>query len=303
MKKLLFFIFSFAFIASGCSSSLSYLTSEPSIERSLDIIESSKDGRELVKFLEKNPVQFEYAETSGICHHFSLKDKKKKLIFIPEEYRQSSKILAMAILRAAHIYRMYSITGLDEIISEEEELAMLRQMQFGVMLGLTRKDFDSVPEAYEMKKEFCAYVLEDSEQALAITRHTVQTAMPACQRPLENIVKQEIWLENMKRSIDDDTFHQVLANRDRRRVEQGLITDSQAAENSAKLRALPSYELTRYERTFYDDKTANFRAFNLMYKKELAIDAAFRRSNEAAIYELATDFAECDLEQLLHQKD
>ncbi|MBP5286616.1 MAG: hypothetical protein J6Z08_01805 [Elusimicrobiales bacterium] len=303
MKKNLFLLLCFSFLACACSSPLAYLTSEPSIERSLDVIESTKDGKALVKFLEKNPVQIEYAETAGICHHFSLKNEKHRMIFVPEEYRRSDKLLAMAVLRAAHIYRYYMQTGLDEIIAEEEELAMLRQMHLGVELGVVKEEFDLVPEAYEMKREFCAYLLEDSREALAQTRHIVQTAMPACQRPLENIVKQEIWLDSMIKSINDDTFHQVLANRDRRRVNQGLITDSQAAENSAKLRALPSYELTRYERTFYDDKKANFRAFNEMYAAEIASDSSFRRANAERIFLMATDFAECDIEQLRHQKD
>ena len=79
------------------------------------------------------------------------------------------------------------------------------------------------------------------------------------------------------------------------------MTDAQASKNSAILRSLPDYELSRYERTFYDNKKANFNFFNQIYLKELYNDTAFRREFEARIYDIATDFAECDLEDLKHK--
>lgn len=300
MKKLLY-ILPFALMLSGCFFSSPSLTGEESIQRSLNLISHYPEGKRLVKFLRSNPVQFEFADTAGMCHHFNLKNPKKRMIFIPDEYAASEKLLAMAVVRAANIYRMYLESGMEEIISEEEEVAMLRQMHLGVLMNLTKEEFDLVPEAKELKKEFCTYILENSEEALAITRHFAQSPMPACQRPLENIVKQGIWLANLRQAIAEDKFHQLVSDRDRKRVAQGVMTDAQASKNSAILRSLPDYELSRYERTFYDNKKANFNFFNQIYLKELYNDTAFRREFEARIYDIATDFAECDLEDLKHK--
>ena len=302
MKKL-FAIFLFLFSFSGCFFSMPYLSSEQSIQTSFKTIASYQEGQKLVNFLAKHPIQFEYADTAGMCHHFSLRNGKRRLIFVPEEFRASKKLLAMALYRAANIYRMYVQTGVEEIIAEEEEVAMLRQMHMGVLMDLTKEEFDLVPQATELKQEFCTYVLENSEEALAKTRYFVQTPMPACQRPLENIVKQEIWLKNMRHAISDDTFHHLMADRDKRRVAQGRITDSQAARTSANLLGMPNYEMTRYERTFFDDRNSNFTAFNQIYLKELYNDISFRRDHADRIYKIATDFAECDLESLMHQYD
>lgn len=303
MNKIPFLII-FSFFIAGCATTRNfYFTSEPSIERAVDILETTPEGRKLMRFIKKNPVTFEYAGTAGVCHHFSLKNPKTRVIFLPEEYKKSDKILAMGIARAAQIYKLYIQSNLDEIISEEEEIGMLFQARLGVAINVTTDDFAKVPEAYEMKHEFCSYVLENSKHALAQTRYIAQSSFPACQRPLENIVKQKIWLENMRAAINNDTFYQVLANRDRRRVRQGLITETQASGNLATLRAMPAYELTRYERTFYDEQKYHFNAFENLYNKYVKEDASWRSGNTKRINEIASDFAECDIEFLKNQKE
>lgn len=298
MKKIIFLILPFAAMLCSCFYSVTEITSEDSINQSLRTIEEYPDGYKLVNFAKTHPVRIEYADTAGICHHFNLKDPRNRTIFIPEEYRASDKILAMGVYRALQIYRMYVQSGLGEMVSEEEEISMLRQMQLGVMLGITKEEFDKVPEAVEMKDEFCTYILENSEEALAKTRLTAQTPNQACQRPLDNIVKQGFWIKDMKKSISKNEFHQLMQYRDKKRVAQGAMTDSEAAANSARLMALPEYETARYERLFFDIKKSNFDYFKQLYLKEVFLDRDFRREYAKQIYEMSTDFAECDLENL-----
>ncbi|OGR68761.1 MAG: hypothetical protein A2081_05075 [Elusimicrobia bacterium GWC2_61_19] len=268
------------------------LTSEPSIERAFDTLEGTREGRPLLKFLRKHPVRFEYANTAGLCHKFSLRTGK---IFLPPDYKGSDKVLAVAVARAAYIYKLYSDTGLDEIIAEDEELSALLAARLAVDLEIVDGDFKKVRGAESIKASFCAYLLNGPRYAMEQARKQALSADSDCQRPLDTLEGQRVWLERMRKAIKDDTFYQLLYDRDQLRVKRGALTMNQAMKNDAQLRGLPSYEMYRYQRTFYDVQSDIVDKFEKIRTRELAQDAGWRRAEQAALDGAREEFSDCVL--------
>ncbi|MCM2267564.1 MAG: hypothetical protein NDI60_07290 [Elusimicrobiales bacterium] len=268
------------------------LTSEPSIERAFDVLAGTREGRPLLKFLRKRPVRLEYSNTPGLCHKFSLKTGK---IFLPPEYKTSDKVLALAAARALHIYKLYASTGLEEIISEEEELSALLQARLAVELGLTSEEFDKTRGAGPIKSSFCAYILGGTRYAMEQARKQALAADTDCQRPLDTVENQRVWLEKIRKAINDETFYQLLQDRDLLRVKRGAMTMSDAMKNDARLRGLPVYEVYRYQRTFYDRQSDIVGRMEKARAAELKEDAAWRAARQPALDQIREEFSDCDL--------
>jgi hypothetical protein len=270
------------------------LTSEPSIERALEILEGVPDGEPLIRFLYKNPIKFEYSNTAGLCHKFSLKAGK---IFVPSEFKNSDALLALALARAAHIYRLHAMSGLEEIISEEEELAALFQTRIGLELQLRNADFAQNKFTKEMKSSLCTYIMDGSRAAALAARAIVLSKQPECQRPLETLQAQRIWLGQIREAINTESFFQLLQDRDRRRVEKGTLTMNEAMKNEAAIKTMPTYELYRYQRMIYDKQNGVFARIDDLYNGALKEDEYWRSTNLAAIENAREEFAECNLPQ------
>jgi hypothetical protein len=295
MKKHLLLISSFWLLAACAGNRRDVrLTSEPSIERALDIVGSTEQGKPLVKFLYKNPVRFVYSNTPGLCHKFSL---KTRTIFLPMEYKGSDLVLALAIARAGHIYRLYKLTGMDEIISEEEELGAIFQARLALEINLVNADFEKAAGAPEIKTDFCTYVLENSGYAMNQARRKALAPDADCQRPRETLENQRVWLEKTLRAINDETFYQLLYDRDMDRVKKGAMPMSEAMKNDAMLRSLATYEVYRFQRTFYDKQNDSFTRFGKIYASELRKDASWRAAHQPDIDRAREEFSACNLPQ------
>lgn len=268
------------------------LTTEPSIERAFDIIQGTGQGKPLLKFLNKHPLRFEYSNTPGLCYKFSLNTGK---ILIPEDYKSSDLLLALTVARAAHIYRLGKEAGLDEIIAEEEELAALFQARLAVEINLVDADFSRAGHADALKTAFCSYVLENSRYAMRQARKDALSADAACQRPLETLEAQRAWLEKARKAINEENFYQLIYERDMARVRKGALPMSEAMKKDARLRALPSYEVYRYQRTFYDKQTDIFRRFEKAYAAGIAEDEAWRAARKEDLDRAREEFSACGL--------
>jgi len=268
------------------------LTTEPSIERAFDIIQGTRQGKPLMKFLYKNPVRFEYSNTPGLCHKFSLQTGK---IFLPMDYKASDAMLALALGRAAQIYRIGALTGLQEIISEEEELGALFQARLALEINMVDADFGKERYAAGVKADFCAYVLENSRYAMTQARKEALSPDQDCQRPLETMENQRVWLEKTRKAINEENFYQLVYERDMARVRKGAMPMSEVMRNDSRLRAMPSYEVYRYQRTFYDRQSDIFRRFEKLYAAEIAADAAWRAAHQADLDRAREEFSYCGL--------
>lgn len=269
------------------------LTREPSIKRAIEILEGTREGAPLVKFLHAHPVRLEYSEAPGLCHKFSLRTGR---IFLPAGYKSSDKMLALALARAVNVYRLYADAGLDEVVSEEEELSALLVARLALELNLLNEDFNK-PGAESFKASFCSYLLNGSGYAMEQARRQALSTDPDCQRPLDTLENQRAWLEKIRKSIDGDTFYQLLYERDQRRVKRGAITMSQAIKNDADARALPSYEISRYQRTFYSRQSDMVGRFERLRARELEEDADWRRARQADLDQTREEFSACRLPQ------
>ncbi len=292
-NRALLLISSLWFLA-GCAGNRreARLTSEPSIERAMDIIGSTPQGATLLKFLYKNPVRFEYSNTPGLCSKFSFQTGE---IFIPPDYKESDLVLALTIARAAHIHRLRTLSGLDEIISEEEELGALFQARLAVEAGLVNADFNKTAVSAGLKTDLCTYVLEGSAYAVEQARKKALSPDADCRRPLDALENQRVWLKKTRQAINDETFYQLLYERDMALVRKGAMSMNEAMKNDAALRAMPSYEIYRFQRTFYDKQSDIFTRFAIGYSREIREDAAWRAAHQPDIDRAREEFSACNL--------
>jgi len=268
------------------------LTSEPSIERALDVLAGAAASEPLTGFLYRNPVRFEYSSTAGACHKFSLKNG---LIFLPREFKDSDNLLALSLARAAYIYRLYVMTGMEEILAEEEETAALFQARIGLAIKLKNSDFERAKAAEELRSDFCTYIMEGSPAAVLSARTAALSTRPECQRPLETLQSQRIWLDETRAAINDESFFQLMKDRDLVKVRKGALTMNAAMKNDADLRALPTDAIYRYQRSFYDRQNGMFSLVSKLYRKALEDDAAWRAANQELIEQARREFSACNL--------
>ena len=268
------------------------LTSEPSIERALEILSGTPEGKQLMRFLQKNPVRFEYSNTPGGCHKFSLKTGR---IYLSKEYKDSDALLALALARAAYIYRLYALSGLQEVISEEEEAGALFQARIGLEAGLTNRDFEQNHFAGDLQSDFCTYVMTGAKSAAIAARNAALSEEPECQHPLETLQAQRVWLEKTRKAINDDSFFQLLYDRDLQKVRKGVMPSSEAMKNDATIRAMPMYDIYRYQRSFYDTQNDILARMERLYKSALKDDEAWRRANQMTIDSAREEFSTCNL--------
>ncbi|MBI4802467.1 MAG: hypothetical protein HY796_08090 [Elusimicrobia bacterium] len=294
LRPLAFILYPLAFLLAAACLPKTYvkLTSEPSIERALDVLNSAPEGKSLMHFLYKRPVRFEYSNRPGLCHKFSLKTGE---IFLPLEFKNSDAFLALALARAAYIYRLYGLSGMEEIVSEEEELGALFQARLGLAINLADNDFEQNKYAKQLRSEFCTYIMEGSVSAALLARTAALSSDPQCQHPLETLQTQRAWLEKTKEAIDGENFFALMYERDMQLVKKGLIPITRAMKNDANLRALPRYEIYRYQRTFYDKQSGIFTKLEKLYRNALKEDAAWRASFQTDINKAREEFSACNL--------
>ena len=281
------------FSAAACMPrNIAKITSEPSIERALDVLNSTPEGKTLARFLHAHPVRFEYSNTPGLCHKFSLKTGN---IYLPMEFKNSDAFLALALARAAYIYRLYRLSGMEEILSEEEEIAALFQARIALAINLADKDFEQNKFAKELRSDFCTYIMEGSASASLSARTAALSSDPECQRPLETLQTQRAWLDKVSEAINGDNFFALMYERDLLLVKKGAITMNKAMKNDADLRALPRYEVYRYQRTFYDRQSGVFTKLEKMYRDALKDDVVWRNSFQADVLKAREEFSACNL--------
>lgn len=268
------------------------LSSEPSIERAMDILSETPDGKALVNFLYKHPIRIEYSNTAGLCHKFAL---ERNRIYIARDFKASDILLALEVGRAALIYKMSFISKLKEIITEEEEVAALLQSRIALQLNLVNDDFLNYPFSAKIKSEFCTYIMDGQEPAIRKARNAALIMDPDCQLPLETLHSQKTWLRKIRESTGKVNFFQVLYERDLEKVKKGALTMSEAMRNDSINRGLDSYDIYRYQRTFYEDASEIISKFEKLYNQEIRKDSNWRKNNAEAIERAGMEFSECNL--------
>ncbi|MCX5784528.1 MAG: hypothetical protein NTX59_02460 [Elusimicrobia bacterium] len=293
--KIRFILSVLLFSAAACSGSRRkdiILTSEPSIERALDKLTSVPEGKQLVDFLYKEPARFEYSNTPGFCPKFSLRARK---IFLPAAFRDFDTLLALALGRAAYIYRLYAESGLEDIIVEEEEAAALFQARTAIEMNVLNQDFENKKFAQEIKSDFCTYIFDGSRYAAQKARALALSSDADCQRPFDTLNDQRLWLERIRQSMNEETFFQLLYDRDQQKVRKGLLSRSDAMKNDANIRAMPMYDIYRFQRTFYDKQSDIFSRFEKASRRALEEDKAWNADNAGLIQHAREEFSGCNL--------
>jgi len=281
----------FALLFSGCAYSLKSpaISSEPSLERAVEILEANKESAAVINFIEKKGVRFEYSNLAGYCDTYNL---KHKVIFIPEEYRASDKLLALAVAKAAMVYYIYSKTDINEILTEEDEAGALFQFRIAALLGLKESDFVT-PASEKTKCEYSAYLVEGTKYALNRVRAGAAERNVACQRPYNSIAKEKSRLGRLRAESGKNTFYELLFDRNKERAMQGIITFPDMMKQDSQIRSVPHIELARYSDAFFNEADKSFSAIQKEYSKLLKKDAEMRDRDAARILRLRDDFLDC----------
>lgn len=265
------------------------MTAEPSIERALDIISHTAEGRILIASVSKFPPRLEYSNTPENCHKFLA---NSRIIYLPRDLKKSDTMLALKIAKVLYIYDMSVKTGLEQIISEEEELATLLQARMAADLSFIPEDFEG-DFAKNTLNEFCAYVMEGSHRAMETARNTALSDEPACLRPLETMNSVKGWLDKTKEAMTDESkFFQLLYERDLRKVERGILSRADAIKNEARIKALPRYDIYRFQREFYEIQTDVLAKIQKTYMEELEKDRKWRLARQSDVERLQLDFSQ-----------
>ena len=70
---------------------------------------------------------------------------------------------------------------------------------------------------------------------------------------------------------------------------------NEAMKNDAVIRGLPTYDVYRYQRTFYDRQSDLFENLEKAYAREVRLDADWRAANQGAIAAAREEFSACGL--------
>jgi hypothetical protein len=282
---------------SGSRRAAPSLTPEPAIERAFDVLATAKEGKKLIAFLEKNPVSFEFANVQAPCPRYEF---DRRTIYLRREFKGSDTMLALAVARAAQVYRFHRLTELDAPTAEQEELAALFQARVGLQISLVDGDFGADdPGVREIKSSFCAYLHEGQRYAMQKARASALVTEQWCARPFETISSLNRWLERTREAVRDETLFTLLYERDLQRVRRGQITMADAMRNDARFRAMPLYEINRFQRMFYDTENRKISRASRLYRELTAEDAAWREKHAGEITRAREVFATCGMRDLL----
>lgn len=275
------------------------LTTEPAIERAFDVLATAKEGKKLIAFLEKNPVSFEFANVEAPCPRYEFERGK---IYLRREFKGSDTMLALALARAAQVYRFHALTKLDSPTAEQAELGALFQARIGLQVSLVDADFKTDdPGVKEIKSAFCTYLHEGQRYAMRKARTSALETEQWCGRPFETLDSLETWLERTKEAVRDQTLFTLLYERDLRRVRRGQITMADAMRNDARFRAMPLYEINRFQRMFYDTERRKVSRALRLYSDLKEEDSDWRESNAGKITRAREAFAACGMPDLPFQ--
>jgi hypothetical protein len=269
------------------------LTTEPAIERAFDILDTAREGRKLIQFLEKNPVSFEFANVEAPCPRYEF---DRRTIYLRRGFKGSDTMLAMALARAAQVYRFHRLTGLEELTAEQEELGAVFQARIGLQISLVNADFEvDDPGVKEIRSSFCTYLHEGSGQAMRKARNASFAPEAWCGRPFETLDTLRLWLDRTRRAVKEENLFALLYERDLQRVRRGRITMSDAMRNDARFRGMPLYEISRFQRMFYDTETEKMSRADRLYRRLLAEDSGWRETRAEDIERARDAFAACGM--------
>jgi len=269
------------------------LTTEPAIERALDVLSAAAEGKKLIAFLEKNPVSFEFANVEAPCPRYEF---GRRTIYLRRGFKGSDTMLALALARAAQVYRFYRLTSLDELTAEQEELAAVFQARIGLQINLVNADFGIADAGVEeIKSSFCSYLHEGRSHTMRKARDAAFTPEAWCGRPFETLGTLRLWLDRTRQAVKDENLFALLNERDLQRVRRGQITMSDAMRNDARFRGMPLYEISRFQRMFYDTETEKMSRADRLYRRLLEEDSRWREDHAEDIVHAREAFAACGM--------
>lgn len=288
--RIIFLAFSCA-VFSGCVAGRKnfVFTSEPSIERGMDILLETEEGREIYDFARENPMRVEYSNTAGLCNNYDLSEGT---VYLPRPYRDDDFILALALAKGVFVYRMHRLSKFDDILAEMEEAAALFAARIALKLNMVPGDY-SRDYAKPLKEELCVYITRAGDALRQSVRRRVLSQNADCGYPLETLKSQLMWLDKVRDAAGTSDLFQILNEKNMRKVARGSMTMTEAMNRDAAVRGLPTYDLYRYQRTFYETNYEIISSLSRAIESEIARDRRWREKNGPLLERVMMEFPSC----------
>jgi len=283
----------FLIFLGGCATSAGKpeLYFEPSLERAMEIVGQTREGRGLLSYLDKNPVSVKYSDSiSGPWPKFNPAEKE---ILIPENVRRSDVLAGLLIARGLAEYRVYDSLNLSETLAETEEIAAVTQAHIALELGLEQGALLGSAAGKAALSEVCVYVAQGPEKFSGKILAESLSPNAEYQRPLETIDGAKKWLGRVKDAMAEGTLPQLLYERDMERVKKKTLTQARADANSARVRSADPESLWRMQRQFFASAGKTLDEAAALGQKTLEEDLMWRRRNSALISQRLAELTWC----------
>ncbi len=252
----------------------------PSMERALELLSETDEGKKLADFINENPIPVVYARLNGPWPKY---DPAANQIYIPEAVKENDVIVALNMARAIDTYRSCKKLELSEITAEIEQMAALREMELAVELGLNDNEGTDTLSGRMILEELCSFMVEGRDRMLEKAKRNAMSYNPEYGRPYKSIEQSEKWLRQVKAAVEKGNLHQLLQKRDRDRVRRGEITVAEADQNALAVTSADSRVLYRQYNESYLREMETLRQIQRLYDKRMSDDDTWRKRNAKAI--------------------
>jgi len=253
----------------------------PSMERAIEILNETADGRELSDYLHAHPIPITYAQLPAPWPQY---DPQVKQLFLPKELKDNDYLVALALMRGIETYRLCETLRLDEIMLEVDQIAAIREMQMIIELGLENKEGENSASGRQMLDEACSYMI-GGPRALAekVKSDALSPLRPDYGRYYRPASVKLSWLRQIKTALDANTLPQVMQKFDRDRVRRGEITMADADKNAMEFRSMDLRQMYRKYDDLYLHGTKSLDNLEKEYEKRLAAAADWHDKYRKAV--------------------
>lgn len=263
---------------------------EPSIERGLELLGKTRDGKELLAFMEKNPVDIRYAPLNGPWPRYEPYDQ---VILIPDTARLNDKVISILAGRGLTIHKIFADTRITDMLVEVEEVAALSQSRFALEMGVDQEAFRKSAAGRGILREVCAYLVEGQAKLLEYSRRQALGVNESYGRPYDTIAQAKRWLAKTNDGVTEGNLAQVIEKRNTDRVRRKMITQAEANRQNAKARALDASSALRMQREYFFTAERTLNDMQHLKDRSVNDDLIWRRANEDLLLRNVNGLTEC----------
>jgi|GEM_PF-2272966 len=263
---------------------------EPSIERGMELLGKTPDGRKLLAFMEKQPVDIRYAPLNGPWPRYV---PSEKVILIPDSARHNDKVVGILVGRGLTEHKVFAETSISDMLSEVTEVSALAQARFALELGVDQDAFRKSAPGRGILREVCAYLVEGQAKIIEYSRRQALGVNESYGRPYDTVAQAKHWLAKTNEGVTEGNLAQVIEKRNAERVRRKMMTQAEAYRQNARVRALDASSALRMQREYFFTVERTLNDMQALKDRSVNDDLIWRRDNENLLLKNVNDLTEC----------